>query len=159
MAYCSPSDVAALNKARIIGAGKNPTLADVTLYTNMAAAEIDAILVNKGYQTPIPSQYTEAWNLLNSINAQGGWAKMEAAAENSVNLDRAEKTYEASLQMLRAAAQVMDAPKDVQRAEPRGPGLTTPPGIVPNPADDDPYYLGSGAPGPDQPFFRRHQRF
>ena len=130
MPYCAPEDVAALNKARVLGQGNNPTVEDVQVYINMAAAEIDSILVNKGYSVPIDPSYQPAYNLLNSLNAKGAVAIMERSAPTSVNLDRWEKEWDAAKKDLIASDQVMDAPKDVQRAEPRGPGVTTAPGVV-----------------------------
>jgi hypothetical protein len=129
MSYCSVQDVAALNVARTLGQGNNPTTAQVQIYINMVAGEIDAILTNKGYTVPVSPLYPEAVNFLNGINAKGAWALMEAASPTSTNLDRAEKAYAEALKMLNDAQTIMDVPKDVARAEPRGPGVTTPPGV------------------------------
>lgn len=157
MSYATASDVAALNKARVIGAQGQPTLTDVETYISMAAAEIDALLVNKGYEVPVGSQYPSAWGLLNAINAQGALAKMEEAAQSSRILDSAKAAYTASMQMLSAAQQVMDAPKDTERAEPRGPWLTSlPTGQVYNPQNG---LRDDSCNSPADPYFSRSQRF
>lgn len=160
MAYCDTDDVSALNKARTIGQGNNPTVEDLQVYINMAAAKIDAALVNKGYTVPIDPSYTGAYNLLNSLNATGAVAIMERSAPTSVNLDRWEKEWEQGLENLIAADQVMDAPKDVQRAEPRGPGVTTAPGVIPG------HTISPGLPfrrgwdeQPGTPMFSRTMQF
>jgi hypothetical protein len=126
----------------------------------MAAAEIDSILVNKGYSVPIDPSYASAYNLLNSINAKGAVAIMERSAPTSVNLDRWEKEWEQAKTELVAADQVMDAPKDVQRAEPRGPGVTTAPGVIPG------HTINPGLPfrrpwddQPGTPMFSRSMQF
>lgn len=143
MGYCTTLDVIALNPSRTPGAGTNPSTDQIQTYIDLSSSEIDAILVNKGYETPISNTYSGAYALLRSINAKGAVAFMERGAPTSPNLDRFEKEWEQSLEMLRAAQQVMDAPKDVLRAQPRGPGVTSPPLIA----------FGN------EPYFRRHMHF
>lgn len=131
MPYCAVSDVQALNPARQVGTGTGqPSVAQVQVYINMTAAEIDAILVTKGYTVPVSSGYTEAYALLNAANARGAVAMMERGAPTSPNLDRFERGWEDTKTFLRDSQFTMDAPKDEQRASPRGPGVTTAPGVV-----------------------------
>jgi hypothetical protein len=144
MAYAAVSDVQALNVARVIGAQGQPTASQVGVYLNMAAGEIDAILVDKGYEVPVNvASYPEAAAYLNAINAKIAWHMMEAASANSPNLDRAHAAASEAKQALVAARAVMDVPKDVLRAEPRGPGVTPTPQLA----------FGN------RPYFTRHQRF
>lgn len=132
MTYADVNDVQALNRARVIGQGDNPNESDVLFYLEVTAAEIDAILLDKGYQLPIPSEATSAWNMLRRINAQGAAMEMEQASPSSRGADRYKKIYEESLAMLRTADLVMNVPKADGRAKPRGPGVTTPPGARTN---------------------------
>lgn len=129
MAYCVPSDVQALNTSRVAGQGNNPSVAQIQTYINMTAGVIDAILTNKGYQVPVSPLYPEAINYLCGVNAAGAAAMMERAAPTSVNLDRFEKEWEEAQKMLIDSQSIMDIPKDIARAEPRGPGVTVPPGV------------------------------
>lgn len=91
----------------------------------MGAGEIDAVLTNKGYSVPVPPTYPEAYNFLNNINAHIALHLMERAAPTSRILEHAAGSHQSMMQMLVDAETIMDVPKDVQRAEPRGPGVTT----------------------------------
>lgn len=144
MPYCSPDDVQALNRSRTIGANGQPTVEDVQVLINMSAAEIDSILVTKGYEVPVAlSESPAAAAYLNSINARGAVAMMERSAPSSPNLDRFEREWEQAKTGLIAARSVMDLPKDVTRAEPRGPGVTATPQLA----------FGN------HPYFKRHMEF
>lgn len=161
MAYCITSDVLSLNKARVAGQGNNPTTDDIQTYINMIAAEIDAILINKGYSTPVDPSNTSAYGLLNVINARGAAAMVERASPNSPNLDRFELEWEEAKKMLVSAQQILDAPKDVARAEPRGPGVTIPPGVIPGRTlePEYPYRHHSNVGQAALPFFARNMQF
>lgn len=127
MAYCIAADVEALNRARKIGQGSNqPTAADVTVYIELAAGEIDAILINKGYVVPVPQTSVTATQLLRGINAKGALVLLEKASPAAPNIDRTEKEYELQLDKLRSADFSLDATQAVERTRPRGPGLTVP---------------------------------
>lgn len=144
MPYCSTDDVQALNRARTIGANGQPTVADVQILINMAAGEIDAVLVNKGYAVPVDLDASPAAvAYLNSINARGAVAMMERSAPSSPNLDRFEREWEQAKTDLVAARSVMDLLKDETRSGPRGPGVTRTPQL----------------PWSDKPFFRRRMEF
>lgn len=145
MSYCTPSDVQVLNRARPMGVGSNqPTASDVATMIDMVGGEIDQILVAKGYQVPVVTASSpEAAAYLRSINAKGAWAMWEASSPNSPNVDRATRAWDEARQALIAAREVMDVPKDMTRAGPRGPGVTSPPVIACE----------------DRPFFRRNQCF
>ena len=159
--YCTPSDVASLNRARAaaIGVGNNPTFQDLQGYILMTAGEIDAILTNKGYTVPVNSaSYPAAGALLNMVNAKGAYAMMEEASPSSQNLDRALAAWEAAKKMLADAKFVLDAPQDMARSEPRGPWVTTQPtGRVYDPT------FGKRESGhsdnPRDPYFSRQQQF
>lgn len=160
MAYCVTTDVAALNKARVPGQGSNPTADDIQTYINMIAAEIDAILINKGYVVPVDPSNVEAYALLNVINARGAAAMVERAAPSSPNLDRFETEWEEAKAMLVDAQQILNAPKDVTRAEPRGPGVTIPPGIIPGKTIDPMYpWRKTSQNSSALPFFARNMQF
>lgn len=147
MSYASWPDVAALNKARKLGAGENPTEGDVQFYCENSAAEINAILLNKGYGLPIPAEATEALALLRKINAEGGLVQMEKASptRDGKQLTSAEASYAASLKDLREATEVLGIPKETGRSRPRGPGVTTAP-----PSND---------PCQTRPYFSRQMMF
>lgn len=169
MAYCTASDVASLNRARVIGVGQGqPGLADVQTYIDMTAGEIDAILVFKGYTVPVNvASWPEAGALLRIANAKGGVAMMEEAAPQSPNLDRFQKAWDAAKEMLADAKFVMNADMDVERSEPRGPWSTlTPSGRTFDPTNGGLYgFKGDGLSSypagnnPRDPFFSRQQRF
>jgi hypothetical protein len=156
--YCSVLDVQSRNAARPVSASSVPNLAQVGQMIGDAAAELNAILVNKGYEIPVNSASSpDAFAVLHSMNVTGAWAMMEAAAPNSPNLDRAAAAWTAAKKMLADAQFVLNAPQDVQRAEPRGPWVTTQPtGRV-----YDPTFSHGNCPDSRarNPYFSRSQRF
>jgi len=158
--YCTPSDVAAMNKARIIGQGQNPTLTDVDTYILMAAGQLDAILVNKGYDVPVnTASYPETAGLLAWANATGAWQLMEEASPNSPNIDRAQAAFDAAKKMLADAKFVMELPMEQARSEPRGPWLTfRPTGATYDPMLDELHY-SSPTNDPRNSYFSRQQQY
>lgn len=124
--YATPEDVEALNRARQYGVGKNPTKEDLVMYLEVTAGEINTILLNKGYELPIPAAAANALQILRGINAKGALMQAEKASPSAPNVDRVEKEYNEQLAMLRDAEFSLDAPQAHERARPRGPGLTVP---------------------------------
>lgn len=161
MAYASLPDVAALNAARVYTASSQPATAQVGLFLDNKAAEIDSILVEKGYSLPVPYTASSALLFLRNLNAVGAWADVEVSAPSSQSRDMAQAMWSSSLQMLKAANTILDIPKDETRASPRGPGLTVPAGITDQPYD--PYFTQfdtSGNPvDTGSPLFTRSQQF
>jgi hypothetical protein len=132
VSYCGPSDVASLNRSRPFGVGNNPNINDVQTYIEMVAGQIDATLINKGFQVPVNvASYPEAEGLLSWVNATGAWAMMEEASPNSPNVDLAQKAFDAAMAMLQDAKLTLDIPSDQARSEVRAPWVTfTPSGEV-----------------------------
>lgn len=163
--YATLGDVQALNAARNLTATSVPNSSQVAQFLQFSGAQIDSILVEKGYSLPVPTTATAALMLLERVNAQGGYAMTERSAAASPHADTAEKAYAAALEMLEAASTILDIPKSVARSSPRGPGLTVPPGSVPAVDGGDgtfnPYtYTSDGVlPNAGAPFFSRRQQF
>jgi hypothetical protein len=161
MSYASLADVQALNPARIYTASSQPASAHVAVYLDNRAAELDMILIEKGYSLPVPTTASSALLFLRKVNAQGAWADVEKGAPSSPLRDEAQKAYDDALKMLKAANTVLDIPKDQTRASPRGPGLTTPNGVVAT--TFDPYagelYGGANQQDTGAPFFARNMTF
>jgi hypothetical protein len=132
IAYAGASDVVAFNKGRVPGVGQNPSLTDIKFYLETVAAEIDGILIDKGYQLPIATNATGALLMLRRINAQGAALEVEQASPSSSHLERFRKAYEESIDMLKTADLVMNVAKSDERAKPRGPGVTVAPGVRTN---------------------------
>lgn len=123
--YATVGDVEALAPTRKLGQGNNPTAAQVLTYIELAEAEINAILVNKGYSIPVSkTEAPLAFQFLRRITAQGAVAQLEASSANGSDRDRTENVYQASLKQLSEAREIMDAPQNVERDKPRGPGVT-----------------------------------
>ena len=123
--YTSLTQVAARNAARTLTASSVPNIGQVQQFIMLSAGEINAILVNKGYQVPVNmASSPDAGQLLQSINTAGAYWMMEEAAPNSPNLDRAAAAWESAKKMLADSAFVLDAPQDQDRTEPRGPWVT-----------------------------------
>jgi hypothetical protein len=161
MAYASLSDVQAMEPARVYGASTTPATSQVGLYLDNRAAEIDSILLEKGYSLPVPTTASSALLLLRKVNAQGAWADVSAGAPGSPFREASDAAYQSALAMLKAANTILDIPKNEIRASPRGPGLTTPQRVIDQPYD--PYNTctdGQGNPvDTGAPFFTRSQQF
>lgn len=125
--YASVADVEALAPLRRLGQGSNPTKANVEVYLEGVEAEINGVLVNKGYIVPVDKALSPlAWQLLRRANAQGAVAQLEAASGNNPDAQkRTEAVYQQTLKLLSEAREVMDAAGDTEREKPRGPGVTT----------------------------------
>lgn len=161
--YATLSDVEAYNAARTLTATSIPNTTQVQRFLELTAAELDAILIQKGYALPIATEATGALLLLAAANAKGAWMMTERSSPSSPHLQEAQAAWEDAKNMLRAADQVMEASKNTGRSQPRGPGQTTPPnGIGQNwPHVYDPSELRRGDPtnDPRLPYFSRQQHF
>lgn len=124
--YATVADVESLNRARTLGTNNTPTAEDAQLFLELSAAEIDSILMNKGYVVPIETTSKLANMLLCGINAKGAIVRVEKGSPTAPKLEQFEKEYEEELEKLRSAEFTLDAPQATERARPRGPGLTTP---------------------------------
>ena len=158
--YCSVFDVQSRNAARPVTASSTPNLAQVQQFVIDAAAELNAILINKQYAVPIYSASSpNAFAVLHSMNVTGGWAKMEQSAPTSPNVDRASVAWEKAKEMLADAKFVLsDAPQDMSRAEPRGPWVTAQPtGHHFDPMFSDGY--GGRDSNRRDPYMTRNMRF
>jgi hypothetical protein len=160
MAYASLSDVQALNSARVYTASSQPATSQVGLFLDNKAAEIDSILVEKGYSLPVPSTASSALLFLRNLNALGAWADVEVSAPASPNKDIAQAMWSSSLDMLKAAQTILDIPKNQTRSGPRGPGVTVPP-ITDQPYDplNTPFDANGNPADSGQPFFVRSYQF
>lgn len=76
MAYCEIADVSALNPQRTYNPSSKPTSAQVVELISKVSAEIDSILLGRGYSTPV-STPTEFVTYLKSVNAHGAAALAE----------------------------------------------------------------------------------
>ena len=125
--YCTPSDVASLNKLRSAawGTSNQVTLADVQGYITMISGQIDAALATRGVEVPVnTASFPEAEGLLAGVNAWGAAWMVEEASPSSTNIDRVKKAYDAAMAMVDSAQWTIDVPSNVQRAEVRAPFIT-----------------------------------
>ena len=153
--YCSVIDVQGRNAARPVTPTSVPNIAQVQGFIGDVSAEINAILINKGYSIPIVSASNpDAFALLHSMNVSGAHALTEKAAPNSPNLKAAEAAWEAAQKMLNSASFTLNAPMDQERSEPRGPWITT----QPTGRTYDPL-VGARRGAPRDPFFSRQQKW
>lgn len=161
MAYATASDVAARNKALVLGVGQNPTVSDVTGFIDQVATELDAILLNKGYTVPVDPANTEAYSFMGALNILGALVLTgEAAPTTPPALDRWRQDWERAKERLEQAKTVLDAPQDTQRIEARGPWLTShPTGQTYDPLDDIVFGVQSACNNPANPYFSRQQQF
>ncbi|MCK9569882.1 hypothetical protein M0R72_13140 [Candidatus Pacearchaeota archaeon] len=78
MAYCTITDVQALNPKRTYSTTTTPTTTQVTALIDRIASEIDAVLAAKGYTIPVTTPTTFV-TFLKTVNAYGAGALAEAA--------------------------------------------------------------------------------
>jgi hypothetical protein len=156
--YATVSDVEALAPYRKIGEGNNPSQRDVEVILELVEAEINAILVNKGYQVPVEkAEAPLAFQFLRRIVAQGAVAQIEQSAGNGPNVERSEKVYQQSLKLIVEAREIMVAPQNQERDKPRGPGVTSV-----GPVEEAGATYGSWESNPVNPltpFFQRNLQF
>lgn len=71
MAYCTITEVEALNAKRTYSASTTPTSTQVETYIDLIAAEIDIVLSRKGYSVPVttPDAFVNALKLVNAVGA------------------------------------------------------------------------------------------
>lgn len=167
--YCTPSDVASLNKTRAAAWGLNNevNVSDVDGYIMMIAGQIDAALTNRGVEVPVnTASFPEAEMLLAGVNAWGAAWMVEEASPTSQNIDRVKAAYDAAMAMLEGAKWTIDVPVDVQRAEVRAPLLTyqPPTGVFDPTLEGIGGFTGDGISAGGQnsrrlPYFSRGLRF
>lgn len=167
MSYCTPSDAASVNKARIIGQGNNPTASDVAGYCAMISGEIDAILTTRGYVVPVSvASNPEAAGFLQSVAVKGVvWMMEQAVPTNKDARDSAKIAYDAAIKMLSDAKFSFDSPSETERSQVRAPFIT----FQPEPGTFDPTlqaiggHRGDGISGrrnnPQLPMFSRGMQF
>ena len=170
--YCTGSDVASLNKpqAAAWNTANNVTTTDVNGYIMMIAGQIDAVLVNKGYQVPVNTASSpEVAGLLAGVNAQGAaWLALAASPQvNPDQITRAKVAYDMAMAALEAAQFTLDVPVNNQRAQVRAPYVTFQPPqdtFDPQLSDTGWGYSGDGISSgltnlPQNPFFSRSARY
>ena len=157
--YCTVLDVQARSAIRPVTASSVPNIAQVQQFVLDTAAEINGILIKKGYLIPIVSASNpDAFATLHAINVTGAWALMEASSPTSINVDRATQAWENAKRMLADATFALNAPIDTGRSEARGPWITS----QPDGHHFDPLFgqhQGGHHGNPRNPFFSRQQRF
>lgn len=79
-AYCSPTQVMALDAGRTYTASSQPNPRQVTQFVLQTAAVIDGILRSRGYELPVASTATSARALLEYGNTLGAAAMVELSA-------------------------------------------------------------------------------
>lgn len=113
MGYATLSDVA--NRDTLRGdytANTKPSSTQVIEYLEDASVTLDGLLRAKGYQLPVTA--TSALRWLRSANADGAYARVQAAATEGDDLDEsAQKAWEAALKMLREGHIELEAPRDL----------------------------------------------
>jgi hypothetical protein len=127
-AYATVAHVQALVPYRDFSAPTSiPNATQVTQYLDETAAELDAILRNKGYVVPVPTGATSTLKLLEGYNAIGAWAAVESAAQASDRRDDARAMWEAAKKMLEDSELELDAlARDADLALPRFASAPTP---------------------------------
>lgn len=146
--YTTVADVQALQPALTLGAGQNPTVADVQTYIGLVAADLDLALLRAGYDAPVDFSVTVApvaAGQLRALNAKGALAMAVAGAPSfpPALRDQIQKTYDTALQDFTKIVPRLDLPSDPTDTEPRAPGVTTIPALT----------------GRNRPYFRRYERF
>ena len=153
--YCDIADVQALNPTRRYGPQTTPSTEQVLTIIDLAAGELDGILMDRGITVPVPSTSTAAYAWLRRANAYG--AAMDAeAAMFPASADRDEtphvaylrRRWEAMLDALSSGdANLSDAPREPETSTSRGPrGLGRDRSIV----DAGPWFSRSDADGSGQ---------
>lgn len=127
--YASIEDVLARNRQRTFTATSVPNASDVHGFLRQTAGELEALLIQKGYNLPIATTAVRAWEYLRGLNALGAHVLVEQSAPTTrrEQLEAARLMWKDGLRMLAAAESVLDIPRQISRSGARGPGVTPAP--------------------------------
>lgn len=127
--YCDIADVQALNPSRRYGVQTTPSTEQVLVMIDLAAAELNARLMDRGISVPVPSTASASFQWLRRANAYG--AAMDAeAAMFPASQDRDETPHVAWLRkrwqdlldaLSSGDANLSDAPREPSTSTSRGP--------------------------------------
>lgn len=114
--YAQVSDIRGLAPSIAINASTKPTEGDAQDYLNRVEQEVDAILANLGYVTPVAATATASRLLLKDLVATGALAKVLRARGLGVDASLlevardTEKNYRDRLKALKTADDPFDLP-------------------------------------------------
>jgi hypothetical protein len=112
MAYASLPDVSAYAAKRVFGATSVPSASQVAVFINDVATDLDSIISADGYALPIPTTATIALANLKRLNTLGAYVQAEHAAQTSVDVDRAQKVWDAArVEFISGGVSLYDAPR------------------------------------------------
>lgn len=94
MAYASLPDVSALAAKRTFGATSIPSASQVAQFLDFVSSDLDSIIAADGYGLPVPTGATIALADLKRLTALGAYAQVEHSAQESVDVDRAQKEWD-----------------------------------------------------------------
>src|SRR4051812_39469670 len=119
MSYATYAHVSELNLNRpAFTASTSPNLTQVGRYLDATEAEIDGILLARGYVLPVPTTATSALALLTQGNALGAAMMVEQSAKVSDRRDQALSLYREFKRALKEDDLVgLDLPLDPTRSE------------------------------------------
>jgi hypothetical protein len=120
--YATLTHVHARSPQRAFTATSRPATADVELFLEDAAAELDALLLARGYQLPVPAEATIALGWLRRTNAIGAAAMVEKAAPVSKpdGPSRLQAEWREAQSALANGRVELDAPRNVADSYARG---------------------------------------
>ena len=121
MPYAVASQVEARNPKRVFTGSSLPATDQVTQYLVDTAAELDGILLARGYTVPVATSATSAHELMVNYNVLGAHFLAEQAAPTSDREESAQKAWENAKKMLKDGKIELDAARDTTESSPRGP--------------------------------------
>lgn len=122
MAYATLAHVQLRCPQRPIGTATHPSIDDVAIFLDDAAAELDGLLRGAGYQLPVPATATGALAWLRKANALGAAVAVEGAAPTG----KPDQGKQLQAEWLRAQQQLvggpieLDAPRNAAESYARG---------------------------------------
>lgn len=127
--YCDIADVQALNPTRRYGVQTTPSTEQVLIFIDMAAGELNGLLMDRGISVPVPSTATASYAWLRRANAYGAAMDAEAAMfpasqdrDDTPHVAWLRKRWEYMLEALSSGdANLSDAPRLPDTPTTRGP--------------------------------------
>jgi hypothetical protein len=112
MAYASLPDVGAYAAKRTFTATSVPSASQVSVFIADVASDLDSIISADGYALPVPATASIALADLKRLNTLGAYVLAEHAAQTSVDVDRAQKVWDAArAEFKRGGVSLYDLPR------------------------------------------------
>lgn len=120
-----------LGQNLITGTSRPVSASQLEVQIQLISAEFEGVAAGAGYQVPIPSTATQAWDYARMVVGYGvQWQTLERITPGHKTADEMRSAYKAALDQVREGRQPIlqaaETSNDRGRALPRGGGIASP---------------------------------